>query len=50
LMLVTNFPMSLLVWTVLGDVLFTSLYILVHAKLAQRISPTEKAPVPATNA
>ena len=50
LMLVTNFPMSLLVWTVLGDVLFTSLYILVHAKLAQRISPTEKTPMPATNA
>jgi hypothetical protein len=50
LMLVTNFPMALLVWTVLGDVFFTSLYILVHTKLAQRVSRTENTPILATNA
>ena len=49
-MVVTNFPMSLLVWTVLGDVLFTSLYVLAYEKLAQRVDASKEAPLPATDA
>lgn len=45
-MVVSNFPMALVVWTVLGDVLFTSVYILVHARLARRIVSLEPSPVP----
>jgi hypothetical protein len=49
-MVVTNFPMALLIWTILGDVLFTSIYILVHRKLAQRVPQTEPIPLPVSNA
>jgi hypothetical protein len=48
-MLFTDFRLSL-VWTVLGDVVFTTIYMLVYAKLAQRATSTEQTPVPATNA
>ncbi len=39
-MLVTNFPGAMLVWPILGDILFTTIYLQVYAKLVQR------APVP----
>ena len=48
-MLFTDFRLSL-VWTILGDVVFTTIYILVHAKLVQRVTRTEQAPVSAASA
>jgi hypothetical protein len=44
----TDFRLTI-VWNVIGDIFFTTAYLLVYAKLAQRISPTEKTPMPATN-
>lgn len=48
-MLFSDFRLSL-AWTILGDVLFTTIYILVHAKLVQRASATDPIPAPAANA
>ena len=45
----TDFRFSI-VWTVLGDILFTTGYILVYAKLKQRAASTEPAAMPVTNA
>ena len=47
--LLTDFKLTI-VWTILGDILFTTVYILVHAKLVQRVAQPEQAPVHATNA
>jgi hypothetical protein len=48
-MLFSDFRLSL-VWTILGDVLFTTIYMLIHVKLVQRAARTEATPMPATNA
>jgi hypothetical protein len=47
-MVVTNFPASLLVWTILGDVLFASTYALAYRKMTER--QTGAIPVATTNA
>ncbi len=47
--LLTDFKLTI-VWTVLGDILFTSIYLLVHAKLVQRVGATDPMPAPAANA
>lgn len=47
-MVVTNFPCALLLWTILGDVFFSSVYVLVYGKLANR--QTAMSPIPAPNA
>jgi hypothetical protein len=39
-----------IVWNVIGDIVFTTFYLQVYAKLAQRVQETEQAPLPATNA
>lgn len=38
-----------IVWTILGDVVFTTYYILIHARLVQRATRTEQTPVPVAN-
>lgn len=48
-MLFTDFRLSL-VWTVLGDVLFTTIYMLVYARLARRVALVASLPAPAPNA
>lgn len=40
----------IIIWTVLGDILFTTGYLLVHAKLVERAAQSEQAPVPVSNA
>ena len=45
-MTVTNFPMALLVWTVLGDVLFTTAYLVAYGKLARPTPSVQESPVP----
>ncbi len=47
-MLFTDFRLSL-VWTCLGDVIFSTAYLLVYARLAQRRVAAERAPVPVAN-
>ena len=49
-MVVTNFPLAMAVWTVLGDILFTTAYLLIYGKLAQRTPRNEQVPMPVTNA
>jgi hypothetical protein len=39
-----------IVWTILGDVIFTTVYMVVYAKMAQRAARTERTPMPVTNA
>lgn len=48
-MVVTNFPMALLAWTVIGDVFFSSVYVLVHARLVRRETAPAPTPIPVTN-
>jgi hypothetical protein len=36
-------------WTVFGDILFTTIYFLAYARLAQRVAQPQQAPVPAVN-
>jgi hypothetical protein len=48
-MLFTDFRLSL-VWVCLGDFLFTTAYLLVYGKLAERASRSEPIPVPVTSA
>ena len=38
-----------IVWTILGDILFTTGYIVIYGKLAQRASVPENVPVPTTS-
>jgi hypothetical protein len=47
-MLFTDFRLSL-IWTCLGDVIFSTAYLLVYARLAQRRVSAEPAPVPVAN-
>ena len=47
--LLTDYRLNI-VWTALGDILFTTIYLLVYAKLAQRAVRTEQTPMPATSA
>jgi hypothetical protein len=47
--MLTDFKLTI-VWNVLGDIIFTTVYILIHDMVVERISATKKAPVPATNA
>jgi hypothetical protein len=49
-MVVTNVPLAMVVWTVLGDILFTSAYLLIYGKLAQRSPRSEPVSMSATNA
>jgi hypothetical protein len=49
-MVVTNFPCALLVWTMLGDVFFSSVYVLVYGQLTKREVNAAPAPMTATNA
>ncbi|MSQ94068.1 MAG: hypothetical protein EXR98_05870 [Gemmataceae bacterium] len=39
-----------IVWTILGDIVFTTGYLALHAKLLQRAASPEKIPVQTTNA
>jgi hypothetical protein len=48
-MLFTDFRLSL-VWTFLGDLIFTTAYLLIHARLTQRAATTEPTAIPATGA
>ncbi|MBM3995061.1 MAG: hypothetical protein FJ303_13035 [Planctomycetes bacterium] len=45
-MLVTNFPFALVAWTILGDIFFTSVYVLTDAKLSQPAASLESATAP----
>ncbi len=40
----------IIVWTILGDILFTSIYLLAHGKLVQRMAQPEQTPVAAPSA
>jgi hypothetical protein len=48
-MLVTNFPTAMLVWPILGDIVFTTVYMLVYAKVAPG-EAAAAAPSPVANA
>ena len=46
--LLTDFRLTI-VWTILGDIIFATYFILIHDRLAQRATQTQDAPAPATN-
>jgi len=47
--LLTDFKLTI-VWTILGDIIFTWTYLFVHAKLVSRVAGTESTSVSASNA
>lgn len=48
-MMFTDFRLAL-PWLIVGDIFFTTAYLLIHAKLVQRLSPAMPTPLPAPNA